>query len=102
MCFAPLLAPHQESTKTQMCNPFRVCLRVQEESSIYSYNPDLQSDPFGADGGLWSFNYFWYNKKLKRVLFFRGRAVSYAAPMLDDEAYLPDDIFFHDDDYDME
>jgi len=73
---------------------------VPEESNIYSYNPDLQSDPFGAEGGLWSFNYFWYNKKLKRVLFFRGRAVSYAAPMLDDEAFVGDDIFLNDD-YDM-
>ncbi|KAL2085529.1 hypothetical protein ACEWY4_018849 [Coilia grayii] len=31
---------------------------------IYSYNPDLDSDPFGEEGSLWSFNYFFYNKKL--------------------------------------
>jgi len=70
---------------------------VPEECNIYSYNPDLQSDPFAAEGGLWSFNYFWYNKKLKRVLFFRGRAVSYSAPMLDDEAFVPNDIFIGGD-----
>lgn len=46
------------------------------ECDIYSYNPDLDSDPFGEDGCLWSFNYFFYNKKLKRIVFFTCRAVS--------------------------
>lgn len=46
-----------------------------EECDIYSYNPDLGSDPFGEDGCLWSFNYFFYNKKLKRIVFFTCRAV---------------------------
>lgn len=41
----------------------------------YSYNPDLNSDPFGEDGCLWSFNYFFYNKKLKRIVFLSCRAV---------------------------
>uniref|UniRef100_A0A8C1FTN6 Repressor of RNA polymerase III transcription MAF1 n=2 Tax=Cyprinus carpio TaxID=7962 RepID=A0A8C1FTN6_CYPCA len=43
---------------------------------IYSYNPDLDSDPFGEEGSLWSFNYFFYNKKLKRIVFFTCRSVS--------------------------
>jgi len=72
------------------------------ESEVYAYNPDLGSDPFSADGCLWSFNYFWYNKKLKRILFFRGRAVSLNAPYLDDEAYVPDEFDMMDDDLDME
>lgn len=46
------------------------------QADIYSYNPDLNSDPFGEDGCLWSFNYFFYNKKLKRIVFFSCRAVS--------------------------
>ncbi|XP_059490345.1 repressor of RNA polymerase III transcription MAF1 homolog [Neocloeon triangulifer] len=46
------------------------------ECDIYSYNPDLASDPFGEEGSLWSFNYFFYNKKLKRVVFFTCRAVN--------------------------
>uniref|UniRef100_T1GUE3 Repressor of RNA polymerase III transcription MAF1 homolog n=1 Tax=Megaselia scalaris TaxID=36166 RepID=T1GUE3_MEGSC len=45
------------------------------ECDIYSYNPDLSSDPFGEPGCLWSFNYFFYNKKLKRIVFFTSRAV---------------------------
>ncbi|XP_071785565.1 repressor of RNA polymerase III transcription MAF1 homolog [Asterias amurensis] len=46
------------------------------ECEIYSYNPDLESDPFGEEGVLWSFNYFFFNKKLKRILFFACRASS--------------------------
>ncbi|KAL5281436.1 MAF1 family protein [Megaselia abdita] len=46
-----------------------------KECDIYSYNPDLSSDPFGEPGCLWSFNYFFYNKKLKRIVFFTSRAV---------------------------
>lgn len=43
--------------------------------NVDSYNPDLTSDPFSEDGTLWSFNYFFYNKKLKRVVFFTCRAI---------------------------
>ncbi|CAG0914013.1 unnamed protein product [Notodromas monacha] len=46
------------------------------DCEVYSYNPDLCSDPFGEEGCLWSFNYFFYNRKLKRVLFFACRAHS--------------------------
>lgn len=40
-----------------------------------SYNPDLDSDPFGEEGSLWSFNYFFYNKRLKRIVFFTCRSI---------------------------
>jgi hypothetical protein len=46
------------------------------DCEIYSYNPDLTSDPFCEDGSLWSFNYFFFNKKLKRVVLFTCRALS--------------------------
>jgi len=46
------------------------------DCDIYSYNPDLMSDPFGEDGSLWSFNYFFYNKKMKRIVLFTCRALS--------------------------
>jgi len=29
-----------------------------------------QGDPFHEDGVLWSFNYFFFNAKLKRIMFF--------------------------------
>ncbi|XP_028660110.1 MAF1 homolog, negative regulator of RNA polymerase III b [Erpetoichthys calabaricus] len=51
-----------------------ICL---QDCDIYSYNPDLDSDPFGEEGSLWSFNYFFYNKKLKRIVFFTCRSVSF-------------------------
>lgn len=66
------------------------------DCDIYSYNPDLNSDPFGEPGCLWSFNYFFYNKKLKRIVFFTCRAINsvYAdsgfssdLAMEDDECY---------------
>jgi hypothetical protein len=44
-----------------------ICLR---DCQIYSYNPDMESDPFGEDGCLWSFNYLFYNKEMKRIVFF--------------------------------
>jgi len=46
------------------------------DCEIYSYNPDLVSDPFGEDGSIWSFNYFFFNKKLKRIVLFTCRALS--------------------------
>ncbi|KAH9502669.1 RNA polymerase III-inhibiting protein maf1 [Bulinus truncatus] len=48
-----------------------ICLK---DCYIYSYNPDLSSDPFSEDGCIWSFNYFFYNVKLKRIVFFSCRA----------------------------
>lgn len=45
------------------------------ECRVYSYNPDLDSDPYGEEGCLWSFNYFFYNKKMKRIVFFTCRGM---------------------------
>ena len=45
------------------------------DCDIYSFNPDMTSDPYGEPGCLWSFNYFFYNKKMKRIVFFTCRAV---------------------------
>lgn len=49
------------------------------ECDIYSYNPDFNSDPYGEPGCLWSFNYFFYNKKLKRIVFFTCRAIKWVS-----------------------
>lgn len=40
-----------------------------QECEVYSYLPDLDSDPL-SDGILWSFNYFFYNKAQKKILYF--------------------------------
>ncbi|MFQ6636337.1 hypothetical protein Gotur_013960 [Gossypium turneri] len=38
------------------------------ECEIYSYNPDSDADPFLEKGAIWSFSFFFYNRKLKRVV----------------------------------
>lgn len=61
------------SFKTQLWSAIdeEICLK---DCDIYSYNPDLTSDPYGES--IWSFNYFFYNKKLKRIVFFTCSASS--------------------------
>lgn len=49
------------------------------DCEIYSYNPDLNSDPYGEEGCIWSFNYMFYNKKMKRIVFFTCKCTSLAA-----------------------
>ncbi|NXP42547.1 MAF1 polymerase, partial [Leiothrix lutea] len=51
------------------------CPPVPSPCHVSLYNPDLDSDPFGEDGSLWSFNYFFYNKRLKRIVFFTCRSI---------------------------
>lgn len=53
-----------------------ICL---QDCDIYSYNPDMESDPFGEDGSLWSFNYFFFNKDLRRIVFFKCNGTSLTA-----------------------
>ena len=55
------------------------------ECEFYSYNPDLTSDPCGEDGCLWFFNYFLYNKKMKRIMFVSCRCTSKSVESSDDE-----------------
>lgn len=49
---------------------------VLNECDVYSYNSDLATDPFGEDGCIWSFNYFFYNRRLKRIVFFTCKATT--------------------------
>ncbi|KAK2077590.1 hypothetical protein QBZ16_004435 [Prototheca wickerhamii] len=49
------------------------------DADIYSYKSDLESDPFGEKGSVWSFNYFFYNRKLKRILYFSCRGMNKSA-----------------------
>lgn len=47
-----------------------------EECEIYSYNPDSDADPFLERGAIWSFTFFFYNRKLKRVVSFHFSCLS--------------------------
>lgn len=73
-----------------------ICL---SECDIYSYNPDLDSDPFGEDGCLWSFNYFFYNKRLKRIVFFPCRAASLNSNYCNSSLEMVQDLSMDMDEY---
>ncbi|CAI5783485.1 repressor of RNA polymerase III transcription MAF1 homolog [Podarcis lilfordi] len=65
-----------------------ICL---SECDIDSYNPDLDSDPFGEEGSLWSLNSSFYNKWLKRIIFFTCRSIrgsTYPHPEAGDELHM--------------
>ncbi|KAI8590312.1 RNA polymerase III-inhibiting protein maf1 [Geranomyces variabilis] len=65
------------------------------ECEMYSFNPDGDSEPDAEEqGNLWSFYYFFTNRRQKRIVFFTARAVSCLAPMQPEEKnaiYLVDD-----------
>lgn len=46
---------------------------------VYSYQSDLEGDPFGERGSVWSFNLFLYNRRLKRILYFSCRGLAKSA-----------------------
>ncbi|MED6206930.1 hypothetical protein PIB30_031272 [Stylosanthes scabra] len=41
------------------------------DCEIYGYVPDSEADPLVEKGAIWSFNFLFYNRKLKRVVTFR-------------------------------
>nr|AKF43412.1 transcription regulator [Geranium maderense] len=63
------------------------------ECEIYSYNPDCDMDPFLEKGSIWSFNFFFYNRKLKSVVSFRFCCVSNLVA----DGFLVDDVCYNDD-----
>jgi hypothetical protein len=50
-----------------------------QNCDVYSYKGDGEIDPLSEKGNVWSFNYFFYNKKLKRILYFTCRGQSKTA-----------------------
>lgn len=70
-----------------------------QDCEIYTYNPDEESDPYSDDGCLWSFNYFFYNPRLKRIVFFSCRLVSAKgsdSAQASSDYYMDSDIDFDD------
>ncbi|KAJ2161922.1 RNA polymerase III-inhibiting protein maf1 [Coemansia sp. RSA 552] len=47
-----------------------------DQCDIYSYMPEEESDPYESEVPVWSFNYFFFNKNLKRIVFFTCRCIS--------------------------
>jgi hypothetical protein len=71
--------PHSSSgpaTKRMM----RVHVVVQacelQNCDVYSYRTDRpEADPFDDQSSIWAFNYFFYNRKLKRIVYFSCRSM---------------------------
>jgi hypothetical protein len=66
--------------------PFLDCLWATVDEAIelkdcdvYSYRSGFEGDPFAEKGAVWSFNYFFYNRRLKRILYFYCRGLSKTA-----------------------
>ncbi|PSS19314.1 Repressor of RNA polymerase III transcription like [Actinidia chinensis var. chinensis] len=63
------------------------------ECEVYSYFPDSDADPFWERGAIWSFTFFFYNRKLKRVVSFRFSCLSNLVA----EGFLTDGIGYEED-----
>jgi len=60
------------SAKLWSCLDEEIKLR---ECDIYCYI-EGDADPFSEDGNIWAMNYFFFNKKMRRVIFLTCRCVS--------------------------
>ncbi|KAL2518913.1 transcription regulator [Abeliophyllum distichum] len=63
------------------------------ESEIYSYNPEPEADPFLERGAIWSYHFFFYNRKLRRVVSFRFSCLS----NLVDEGLVANELSYEED-----
>eukprot|EP00775_Hariotina_reticulata_P010161 gene10161-10320_t len=54
-----------------------------KDCDVYSYKSDGETDPFGEQATVWTFNFFFYNKKMKRILYIGVKAFTKSAA--DDE-----------------
>mmetsp|Transcript_15299 Transcript_15299/g.29401 ORF Transcript_15299/g.29401 Transcript_15299/m.29401 type:complete len:234 (-) Transcript_15299:661-1362(-) len=49
------------------------------ECDVYCYHGDMEGDPFADERNLWAFNYFFYNRKSKRIVYFSCHSRSKAS-----------------------
>ncbi|KAI5080839.1 hypothetical protein GOP47_0004022 [Adiantum capillus-veneris] len=47
-----------------------------KDCDMYSYNPKFEEETLTERGTIWSFSYFFYNRKLKRILVFSCQCLS--------------------------
>jgi hypothetical protein len=51
-----------------------------QNCDVYSYRTDRgEPDPFDDQNSIWAFNYFFYNRKLKRIVYFSCRSLRRSA-----------------------
>jgi len=68
-----VIGDHYRSLSSQLWSSIDETINLKE-SEIFCYRPDGTSDPFSESGIIWSFNFFFHNRKLRRVLFLTCRA----------------------------
>jgi len=55
------------------------------DCEIYAYNPD--NDPNDDEPSVWSFSFFFYNRRLKRILYFSVRSIASSfCPQLEEDS----------------
>jgi len=94
-----LCETHNQSLLDEIWSSIDEVIQIRD-CDVYSYIPDLEGDPF-SEGNLWSFNYFFYNKAMKRIVYFtcmaesnEGSSSSYDSGMeLDMGLESPDEMF---------
>ena len=65
-----------------------------QDCDLYSFHPDKDTEPDAEEGNLWSFYFFFFHRKLKRMIFFTSRSVSLLAPLQPEEK---DSVFLMSD-----
>lgn len=60
------------------------------ECDVYSYKADTDGDPFNEAASLWSCNYFFFNRRLKRIVCFTAMAFTKSAFDPDGDGGEPD------------
>jgi hypothetical protein len=75
---APLTESYNSAFLDELWMSIEDVVRIKE-CSIFSYLPDMEDDPF-SQGNVWSFNYFLFNRQLKRIVYFTCIARSKFVP----------------------
>uniref|UniRef100_A0A3Q7GAU2 Repressor of RNA polymerase III transcription n=1 Tax=Solanum lycopersicum TaxID=4081 RepID=A0A3Q7GAU2_SOLLC len=83
----------QRGNMVKLLNLLAVQVVKVAECELYTYNPEADADPFLEKGAIWSYHFFFYNRRLKRVVSFRFSCVS----NLVSEGHLLDDSSFDED-----
>ncbi|KAJ1918488.1 RNA polymerase III-inhibiting protein maf1 [Mycoemilia scoparia] len=52
-----------------------------DNCDVYTYEPDTESDPYADEGAIMSMYHFFFNKRLKRIVFFTCRCISDKVPV---------------------
>ncbi|MCO5614442.1 hypothetical protein L7F22_068724 [Adiantum nelumboides] len=69
-----------------------------EDCDLYSYKPEFEGNFLTDRSKIWSFSYFFYNRKLKRILIFSCQCLSKLAMDEDSDEMLTEEEgdYFHD------